>query len=55
MSSSKIFHFGEDVNVDFEEYESDEEGFETEYKPSWPDVRDFERSGRDVAQNTLLS
>ena len=55
MSRSKIFKFGEDVNVDSEEYESDEEGLEAEYKPSWADLRDVERSGKDAANITLLN
>jgi hypothetical protein len=55
MSKSKIFKFGEDINVDSDEYESDEEGLEAEYKPSWADAPDLEYSGRNPVNITLLS
>ena len=46
MSKSAIFRFGEDVNIlDSEEYESDDEGLEAEYKPSWIAERELESEG----------
>ena len=54
MSKSAIFRFGEDVNIlDSEEYESDDEGLEAEYKPSWIADRELESEGLLMNVNDL--
>jgi hypothetical protein len=48
MSKSKIFKFGQDVNIDSDEYESDDAEMQTEYKPSWAEAPNLGGSDRII-------
>jgi hypothetical protein len=45
-SKSKMFKFGEDVNADSDEFDSDDAEMQTEYKPSWAEAPNLGGSDR---------
>ena len=48
MSKSKIFKFGEDVNVESDEYDSSDDDVQAEYKPSWTEAPNLDASSRTI-------